>query len=140
MRDKYYEEIKFGEKLIAIILKADYKSNRIRFFSPPEFSQQLGFLPHKKGNIIKPHFHKEVHRNISFTQEVLFIKKGKVVVNFYTLDKKYICSRKLNKGDFVFICYGGHGFNIVKDAEIIEVKQGPYMDKAHDKEVFEGIE
>ncbi len=135
-----YEEIKHLGKLIAIILRADYKSEKIVFFSPEEFSQQLGFLPHKKGRVIPAHFHKKVQREIEFTQEVLFIRKGKIAVNFYTLKKEFLITRELSTGDVVFLCSGGHGFRILEDTEMIEVKQGPYSGQEGDKVIFEGIE
>lgn len=137
---KNYEEIRGGNELIAIILRANYSNKKTVFFSPPEFSQQLGYIVHKKGGVIEPHFHKEVHRNIIRTQEVLFIKKGKVSVNFYTPEKNFVASRQLNRGDIIFLCSGGHGFKMLKDSEIIEVKQGPYSGREIDKELFKGIE
>ena len=140
MDKEAYEEIKHNGKVIAIILRSNYTSDNVVFFSPSDFSQQLGYLPHKKGSIIKAHFHKEIHRKITFTQEVLLIRKGKVIVNFYTIDKKYIASRELNEGDIIFLCSGGHGFKMLEDTEMIEVKQGPYSGKEGDKELFKGIE
>ncbi|MCX6580697.1 MAG: hypothetical protein NT166_11000 [Candidatus Aminicenantes bacterium] len=138
--EKSYEEIKFQDKIIAIILRADFQAKETRFFSPSEFSQQLGFLPHPEGHVIPAHFHKKVQREIALTQEVLFLRKGKVEVNFYTIEKEYITSRVLDAGDVVFLCSGGHGFKILEDAEMIEVKQGPYSGKDGDKVTFEGIE
>lgn len=140
MQDKNYEQIKHDDKLIAIILRADYASDRTKFFSPPDFSQQLGYIVYKEDGIIKAHFHKEVHRKITLTQEVLFIKRGKLIINFYTSDKEYITSRQLNEGDITFLCSGGHGFKMLEDTEMVEVKQGPYSDKQDDKEIFEGVE
>jgi hypothetical protein len=137
---KSFEEIKHGKKILAIILRRDYKAEKITFFSPPEFSQQLGYLPHQKGNIISAHFHHNVKRRITKTQEVLFIRKGCIQVNFYTRQKKYLKSRKLESGDVIFLCSGGHGIKVLEDSEIIEVKQGPYSGKETDKVVFEGVE
>ena len=136
---KYYEEIKHKNKLIAIIIKSNYSSDKTIFFSPPSFSQQLGYLRHNKGSNIKAHFHKEVRREIILTQEVLFIKKGKIKIDLYTIKKEYITSRELNSGDVAFLCSGGHGFKILKDSEIIEVKQGPYSNREIDKELFNGV-
>lgn len=135
-----YEEIKQKDKLIAIILRADFHSDKLMFFSPKEFSQQLGFLPHKKGHVIPAHFHKRVQREIEFTQEVLFIRKGKIEVNFYTPEKEFLLTRELNTGDVIFLCSGGHGFRILEDSEMIEVKQGPYSGREGDKITFKGIE
>lgn len=140
MDTKAYEEIRHEGKLIAIIVRSNYTSDGIMFFSPPDFSQQIGYLPHKKGGVIKPHIHKKIERKVTLTQEVLFIRKGKVLVNLYAEDKKHIASRELSAGDVILLCSGGHGFKILEDIEMIEVKQGPYSGKGNDKEVFEGIE
>lgn len=140
MQNKPYEEIKHDGELIATILRANYASDQTTFFSPPNFSQQLGYIVYKKNGVIKAHFHKQIHRKITLTQEVLLIKKGKLVVNFYTTDKEYITSRELNSGDVIFLCSGGHGFEMLENTEMIEVKQGPYSGKEGDKELFDGIE
>jgi len=140
MKNKYYEEIKHNDTLIAVILRKNFSRPETTFFSPADFSQQLGYIKYKNNAIIKAHFHKEVHRKITLTQEVLFIKKGKLKVNFYTSEKKFITSRELRKGDIIFLCSGGHGFKMIEDTEMIEVKQGPYSGKEADKEIFDGIE
>jgi len=140
MQNKGYEEIKHNGKLIAIILRTNYTVNKTTFFSPPDFSQQLGYIVYRENEIIKAHFHKKNNRKITLTQEVLFIKKGKLTVNFYTNKKEYITSRVLNSGDIIFLCSGAHGFKMIEDTEMIEVKQGPYSCKEDDKEIFEGIE
>ena len=136
--NKNYEEVKHNNKFIAIIIRSNYTSEKVVFFSPNNFSQQLGYLPHKKGHTIMAHFHKKVNKKITLTQEVLFIKKGKIIVDFYTNRKEYITSRQLDAGDILFLCSGGHGFKILEDTEMIEVKQGPYSGREDDKEVFEG--
>jgi len=136
--DKSYEEVKYKNKLIAIIIRSNFTSEKIVFFSPNNFSQQLGYLPHKKGHTIMAHFHKKVNRKITLTQEVLFIKKGKIIVDFYTNSKEYITSKQLDEGCILFLCSGGHGFKILEDTEMVEVKQGPYSGRDDDKEVFKG--
>ena len=65
-------------------------------------------------------------REIRYTQEVLFIKSGRVRVNFYTEDKAFITSRELKAGDAILLASGGHGFEFIEEIEMIEVKQGPY--------------
>ncbi len=140
MQNHDYEEIKHNDKLIAIILRSNYTPAQTSFFSPPDFSQQLGYIVYEKEGVIRPHLHKEVHRKITLTQEVLFIKKGALIVNLYTTDKEYITSRQLYSGDVIFLCSGGHGFKMLEDTEMIEVKQGPYSGKDNDKELFEGVE
>ena len=112
--------------MLAIILRAQHQKNGIEFFTPDDFPQQLGYMKHKKGHLIKPHLHNKIERIVNYTFEVLFVKSGIVKVNFYDLNKAYLKSKLLNKGDVILLAYGGHGFEILEDSEMIEVKQGPY--------------
>ena len=121
------ENIAYNELCLAIIIRANYKEDGIRFFTPGEFSQQLGYMKRPKGYVIEPHIHKHVERKVFYTQEVLLIKSGVVRVDFYDKLQNYLESRTLQKGDVILLASGGHGFEILQDAEIIEVKQGPYI-------------
>ncbi len=88
------------------------------------------------GYVIAPHVHKPVPRQVQFTKEVLFIKTGKVRVDFYNEGQNYLESRVLNQGDVILLAFGGHGFEMLEPSEIIEVKQGPYAGD-NDKTRFE---
>jgi len=133
------EQIKHNNELIALIIRNNYNTTGVDFFTPDSFSQQLAFINHPKDTDIKPHIHKLVKREVFYTQEVLIIKKGKLKVNLYTNDKQYICSRILCSGDVILLASGGHGFEMIEDTEMIEVKQGPYIDAESDKERFDGV-
>ena len=69
----------------------------------------------------------------------MFIKSGKVRVDFYTDAQVYIESRVLETGDVIWLSFGGHGVQILEAAEIIEVKQGPYAGD-HDKTRFAPVD
>ena len=129
-----YEE----QKLLAIIIRTSFKKEGIDFFTPPDFSQQLGYMNRPKGYKIQPHIHQKIERKIQFTQEVLFIKKGLVRVDFYKNDKTYLNSKLLYEGDVILLSSGGHGFEMLEDSEIIEVKQGPFAGNI-DKTRFEFV-
>lgn len=133
------EEIKDGEQLLAIIIRGDYKAEGIEFFTPGHFSQQLGYMNRKKDHVIAPHVHNEVSRTVAYTKEVLIIKRGLVRVDFYNDCKAYLHSRILCGGDIVLLAYGGHGFKMLEDSEIFEVKQGPYAGDG-DKTRFDSVE
>jgi hypothetical protein len=120
------ENIKHNGQTYAIIIKNQFNKNGIHFFTPPEFSQQLGYMRHPQGKKIEPHFHNPVERNVIYTQEVLLIKRGKLKVNFYDSEKKLITGRVLEGGDVILLSNGGHGFEVLEEVEMIEVKQGPY--------------
>jgi len=132
------EHIKHEEQILALILRSDYHSEGIEFFTPDDFTQQLGYMNRPKDYEIQPHVHNPVLREVSFTKEVLIIRKGKVRVDFYNDEQTYLESRVLNKGDIVLLAFGGHGFKMLEDSEIVEVKQGPYAGEA-DKIRFTSI-
>ena len=127
------------DKLLSVIIRAKYKAEGIEFFTPDGFSQQLAYMNRAKDYVIPPHVHNAVQRDVHFTQEVLFIKSGKVGVDFYDDYKKYLESRILNQGDVILLAYGGHGFEMLESSEIIEVKQGPYAGEI-DKVRFEPVD
>ncbi|ASJ25640.1 hypothetical protein [Laribacter hongkongensis] len=130
------EKIFHDAKLQAIILRTDFQREGIEFFTPDDFSQQLAYMKRPTGYQIQPHVHNPVVREVMFTKEVLIIKSGIVQVDFYTDEKQYYKSALLNAGDVILLAYGGHGFEILQEAEIIEVKQGPYAGEV-DKTRFE---
>lgn len=74
---------------------------------------------------IPPHVHNEVSREVLYTKETIFIKSGKVRIDFYDDEKNYLSSRILNQGDVILLAFGGHGFKMLEPSEMIEVKQGP---------------
>ena len=132
------EHISVNNINLAIILSHRFSCDGIRFFSPDDFSQQLGYMSRPTGYIISPHIHNPVPRTVQFTKEVLFIKSGKVRVDFYNDNKIYLESRILHPGDVILLATGGHGFEMLEASEIIEVKQGPYAGEA-DKTRFAPI-
>jgi hypothetical protein len=127
-----------GELTLAIIIKASYQKEGIEFFTPNHFSQQLAYMNRPSGYVIAPHIHNSVPREVLFTKEVLFIKSGRVRVDFYDDSQCYLESEVLNAGDVILLAFGGHGFEILEQAEIIEVKQGPYAGEL-DKTRFEPV-
>lgn len=133
------ETIKYKDNIIAIIIRNDYSKDGIEFFTPEDFSQQMAFMSRKAGHIIQAHTHNVVKRDIHFTHETLFIKKGKLKINFYDSERNYLESRVLGTGDVILLASGGHGFEFLEDTEMIEVKQGPYLGD-NDKTRFRGIE
>ncbi len=120
------EYITDNTKTLAIILPSTYTKNGVQFFTPGDFSQQLGYMKHTKGDSIQEHVHILHKREIQYTQETLFIRKGRVKINFYKQDNTFLTSRVLITGDVILLASGGHGFEFLEETEMIEVKQGPY--------------
>jgi hypothetical protein len=133
------KKIERDNAILAIILRSEYQSDGIEFFTPNDFSQQLGYMKRPKGYEILPHIHNKVVRNVELTNEVLLIKSGKVRVDFYDEHKIYFQSEILRKGDVILLVKGGHGFEMIEKSEIIEIKQGPYVDDK-DKTRFTSVD
>jgi hypothetical protein len=127
-----------NDKILGIIIPTEYNKDGIDFFTPDDFSQQLGYMNRPKDYVIPPHVHNLVERKVDLTQEVLFIKSGKVRVDFYDAGCNYIESHILQKGDIVLLAHGGHGFKMLEPTEMIEVKQGPYCGEM-DKTRFDAV-
>lgn len=121
------EQIKTDDKLIAIIVRAGFHREGIEFFTPDEYSQQLAYMNRPAGYKIAPHVHSNIQREVFYTQEVLFIKKGRMKIDFYNEDRDYIESSILETGDVILLAAGGHGLEMLEGTEIIEVKQGPHV-------------
>lgn len=120
------ERIINGEIELGLIIRSSFHSDGIEFFTPNNYSQQIGYMNRPGGYIISPHVHNPVPRQVEYTKEVLFIKSGKVRIDFYSEEQEYLESKYLYKGDVILLAYGGHGFEMMEPTEIIEVKQGPY--------------
>jgi hypothetical protein len=126
------------EGLLAIIIGDSYKFGGVRFVTPPELSQQVAHISHPAGHKIKPHVHCQVERKVRFTQEFLYVKRGKVRLDLYLNDRSYFCSRTLESGDSVLLVGGGHGFEVLEDCILLECKNGPFLNPITDKVRFEG--
>lgn len=130
------ESFEGSEGLLAIIVYSGYQTDGITFFTPPESPQQLAFMRHTAGKVIEPHTHNAIRRVIDRTQEVLLVRKGVLELTLYTSDRQPVVSRMLGPGDVVILMSGGHGFVVREEAELWEVKQGPYLGKEKDKAIF----
>ena len=129
------EDVIIDGTLFAIIVRADYDKSGIEFFTTHELSQQLASMSYPCGKIIPAHTHQPLRREVLYTQEALFIRKGKMRVDFYSNDQEYRCSRNLHSGDVILLITGGHGFEVLEEVNLVEVKQGPYSGEK-DKLVF----
>ena len=134
------EKILYKNKLFALIVKGNYRKKRgINFFTPNNATQQFGYIKHKKGYVIEPHQHNQRLTKILSTTEVILLLKGILRVDFYDTNKKYLFSKVIKAKDIIMLVNGGHGFKVLKNVEMIEVKQGPYS-LAGDKTKFNKVD
>ena len=128
------EKIEWEGKVFALIVRQNYEPEGVNFVTSGDNPLQLGILKHQQGSKIKPHIHKSYPKTVNEVQEVLHIEYGKIEAEFYESAGKKVGSTALNSGDTILLLSGGHGFNILEDSKMIEVKQGPYYGVEEDKE------
>ena len=133
------KKISHKKKLLAMIVeeKKFFKPG-VNFVTPNKFSLQLGFINHKSDTYIKPYTHNNYLRKIKKTTEILLIRNGSLRVDFYS-KKKYLFSKIVTKNKILILLDGSHGFKILKNCSIIEIKQGPFS-LSLDKERFNKID
>lgn len=115
------------DHLLILLIRSGYHSGGIELFKPRHFSRQLGYTNNPKNSTLSPIVHKVVNRNIELTQEVLSIKSGSVMMDVFDLEIKFIQLCTLFKGYFDLLVYGGRGFAMLDQSEIIEFKTGPHV-------------
>jgi hypothetical protein len=133
------EYIKHKKKILALIIDPNKNKNEFVFFTPKNFTQQVGIINYKKNKIIKPHTHNKFLRKIYKTAEVLIVQKGKIRVDFYKSKNNYLFSKIVSKGKILILNQGSHGFKFISNSSLIEVKQGPYKIES-DKVRFNSID
>jgi len=116
-----------GEAL-AFVIRASFKAHGLEFLTPDTFGQQIGYMTRSTGEIIQAHVHEEITRTVIGTQEVLIFRSGRARLDLYERDHTYVGSTIMNAGDVVLLNKGGHSLEILEEAEIIEVKQGPFAE------------
>jgi hypothetical protein len=143
------QTVEHGGEVLAVIVSHDFDRPGIHFVTPDNFSQQLAYIHYPAGKIIEAHAHNPVARDVRHTVEVLLIKRGKLCVDFFDDQRNYLESRILAAGDVILLAKGGHGFGVLEEIEMVEVKQGPYtgdQDKTpfsvelHGKRIFKNGE
>lgn len=118
----------------AIVIRSGAKVEDIHFFSSLDSPQQLGLMERPAGYQVKRHFHNEVRRVISLTQEFLWVRAGKCEVRIYNLNEELLFEIHLELNDAILLAKGGHEILMETRCEILELKQGPYLgdnDKTH---------
>jgi cupin fold WbuC family metalloprotein len=136
MEKKTRFDINYLGDLVATIVRADHKVEKLEFVTSDLNPLQVGFHNQKKGVKLTPHIHISNTKVIDKIQEVLYIIEGKVKVTFYTIDGDTIDSVILSGGDTLVQISMGHGFEMLEPTKIMEVKQGPYPGTQHAKIYF----
>jgi hypothetical protein len=124
--DGLIEHITDQGRPLAYIIRGSFQPDKTTFFTPPEFKQQVGYVVYPAGGEVARHVHKRLERRLVGTSEVLIVRKGRCLMNVYNDDRALVATRELVTGDIMLMVGGGHGFRMLEDTVLLEVKQGPY--------------
>jgi hypothetical protein len=111
---------------LAYVVRADAMPGATDFITGDDAAFQAGFVVNPAGGSVVPHIHLPVVRTIVGTSELLLVRRGRCIVDVYGSDRTLVASRELAAGDLVISLGGGHGFRMLEDTVLFEVKQGPY--------------
>lgn len=115
-----------GEQLLAIVISRQFEPKETQFITSPQDLQQVGFIKYPQGGTVPSHYHTALERHIVGTPETLLVRSGKVEASLYDNEQVLVTRRILEAGDIVVLISGGHGFKMLEDTVLLEVKQGPY--------------
>ena len=125
------------DQIISIVYRNDDWVEGLNFITPNELFIQVGSWWYEKGKKLASHVHNDFPREALRTQEMTYVKKGSMRVLLYDENKKYLEDFVINEGDLAVFAYGGHGYEILEnDTQIIEAKNGPFIDVDTDKTKF----
>ncbi len=124
------KNIIINNETAAILIPKDFKIEKgIKFYSNPMDEFQIGIMKRVKKYKISPHYHEEKTREIKHTSETLIVKKGSVSCCFFNQnDKNDNKSIIINQGDILVIFKYAHSFEFLEESEIVEIKQGPFIE------------
>ena len=128
---------KHDGKILSIVYRDEDWIEGLNFITPNEMFVQVGSWWYNKGKKLDSHVHNEFARTAIRTQEMTYVKKGSMRVLLYDEDKNYLEDFIIKEGDMAVFAYGGHGYEILDDdTQIIEAKNGPFIDVETDKTKF----
>tara|TARA_B100000965_G_C19516794_1_gene724581 strand:+ start:296 stop:694 length:399 start_codon:yes stop_codon:yes gene_type:complete len=129
--------IKHKDKILSIIYRDEDWTEGLNFITPGEMFIQVGSWWYNKGKLLDKHVHKEFDRTANRTQECVYVRKGSMRVTLFSEEFKELQKYDLYEGDLNVFAYGGHGYEILEDdTQIIESKNGPFIDVETDKTKF----
>jgi uncharacterized protein with PhoU and TrkA domain len=120
------EQICSKGKTLAFIVRAELHPETTTFVTSPDLEQQVGFIVYPAGGAVQRHTHRPVERHITRTSEVVLIRSGRCEIDIYDDDRQLVATRELKCGDLAIVVAGGHGYRMLEDTVLLEVKQGPY--------------
>jgi hypothetical protein len=129
------EIVSHQDKMLCLIIRKVPSPDKTTFFTSAECNLQVGKIVYPKDGTIPRHDHRPIERHVSGTSEVLIVEKGRMIADIYTDTRELHSKHEIGPGDVIVLLTGGHGFRLLEDTVLVEVKQGPYSAE-QDKERF----
>lgn len=131
-------EIKEGNIVLARHIPADAAwRDGLNFFSQDDDFIQVGVWGYDAGKELRAHIHNEVERKVLWTQEVLFVRSGRIRSNIFDTAERKVAELEVRTGDVIILLRGGHGYDILEDGtRVLEIKNGPYVGADLDRRRF----
>jgi hypothetical protein len=126
MEGNAIEEVSADGKTLALIVRAQLNPAETTFITPPEYNMQVGFVVYPSGGVVEAHSHVPLERHLVGTSEVLLVRRGRCQMDVYDDEQALVSTYELGPGDVILMVAGGHGFRMLEDTTLLEVKQGPY--------------
>lgn len=123
---EHVEVISRGGQPLAYIISSQMSPEQTTFVTPNDFKQQVGFVVYPAGGEIARHTHLPLERHLVGTSEVVVVRSGRCEVDIYDDANEFVATRELAAGDIMLMVAGGHGFRMIEDTVLLEIKQGPY--------------
>jgi quercetin dioxygenase-like cupin family protein len=121
-----FERIPTEGQLLALLVTEAVEPLETTFPTPPELDLQVGFVVYPEGGEVQRHDHRPIERHLIGTSEVIAVRSGRCEVDLYDAERRHVATRELRPGDVILLVAGGHGFRMLEDTVLLEVKQGPY--------------
>ncbi|MEB3755313.1 MAG: hypothetical protein GSR79_00405 [Desulfurococcales archaeon] len=100
--------------------------------TPSSWGLQVGIFKHNKGYVVEAHTHPRERCGRYNGNEMLYVITGRLKINLFNEKGKLLKDITLNKGDCLII-NSGHSVEVLEEASVLEVKEGPYPGPVHDK-------
>ena len=128
-------EVKEGRHVLARYIPAAAAwLEGLNFFSSSEDFIQVGVWGYGAGKQLKAHTHNTVRREVLWTQEILFVRSGRLRANIFNSNGNKVSELDLGVGDIIILLSGGHGYDILEEGtQVLEVKNGPYVGADRDR-------
>ncbi|MGE0631962.1 MAG: hypothetical protein AB7O96_06115 [Pseudobdellovibrionaceae bacterium] len=134
------ELIKHGDQTLALVYRDENWAPGLNFPTPDDYFVQAGCWQYEKGKKLRSHYHKVYERTTNLTQELTYVKKGRMKVILFDDQQKKVKEFELKTGDFAIMVSGGHGYEILEDGtQVLEVKNGPFVSVEKDKELINDL-